>query len=164
LKNFVVFCIALGFLTSAPAYAQLAPSDVLFCQGGPAIIIPEGGPPGSEFLPAWCPAPGIPNLAFLLFEPGGSVLSDQIWTQNEFFYFASDPDFVDLGPNGLNIPIIGGMVETGAPQDLSPFFGLPPGWAVVQSDVGNEEVPEPASILFAASALLAFGVRRWRMR
>jgi hypothetical protein len=159
-----VFCLAAGLLAAGSAYAQVAPqSDVLQCMTLPPIFVPEGGPPGSEFKPAWCGPFAVPDLAVLMFEPGTATLSDQIWTQAGFFYFASDPDFVNLA--ALNIPVVGTIQETGAPQDVSGFWGLNPGTVLVQSDVGNEtDAPEPATVLFAAPALLVLGIRRLRTR
>src|SRR5262249_24051544 len=163
---FASLCVGFALLGLGTAGAAAVQSDLVMYQGNIVGVLPEGGPPGSEFLPAFCGAPPtLPNAAVLLLEPGTTTLSDQIWFQNGAFFFASDPDFHDLGPNGLNIPIIAQIEETGDLQDLRAYFELPPNWVVVQSDVTiDTDIPEPGTFLFAGTALVLVGIRKLRPR
>ena len=96
----------------------------------------------SQFVPAFFPANGIPNIAVVFYQDASqTIVSDQLWVQNQFFYFASDPDLQNL--QALGIPVVASFVENGLPQDVSVPFGLPPGTVQVQSDV----VPEPNTIM-----------------
>ena len=103
---------------------------------------------GSEFAPAFAGPFAIDNGAVLLYDdPSQSVVSDQIWVQNGFFYFASGSSLQDL--QALGIPVVGGVLETpGQPQDVSGAFGQPSGSVVVVSDV-----PEPGSLAVAGAGL-----------
>jgi hypothetical protein len=121
--------------------------------GGFAGFINAAETNASQFYPAFLPAPaGIPNIGVVFFEDASqTILSDQLWIQNGFWYFASDPDTVNF--QSFGIATVGALVETGAPQDVSAFFGLPAGSMQVQSDFA---VPEPASGLLAG-----LGVGLW---
>jgi hypothetical protein len=135
-------------------------SDLVFFGGQVVINAPEATNV-SEFFPAFAPAPPIPNIAVVLYEDATqSVVSDQIWIQNGFFYFASDPDLVNL--QTLNIPVIGALVEDGTPQDVSQFFTLPAGTLLVQSDV--EPTPEPGTVSLALLGCGILLVLKRRMR
>jgi hypothetical protein len=100
---------------------------------------------GLEYAPAFAGPFGLPNGAVLLYDdPSQTVVSDQIWVQDQFLYFASDNGLQDLQSQG--IPVIGGLLETpGQAQDVSSFFGLDAGSIVVASDV-----PEPGAVAVAA--------------
>jgi hypothetical protein len=157
--------VGFGLIGLGTAGATAVQSDMIQCLTLPAIFLPENGPPGSEFVPAFCPNPANPSVAVVLLEPGTTTVSDQLWSQGGMFFFASDPDLVDLGPNGLNIPTIFPIEETGTAQDLSAFFGLPPNYIVVTSDVTNDtDIPEPGTFLFAGTALVLVGIRKLRPR
>jgi len=144
-------------------------SDQVFLSGQLVINAPEV-PGVSEFFPAFAPAPGLVNGAVVLIEGIGAsaVVSDQLWVQNGQFYFASDPDLQNLGPNGFNIPVVGTLVENGQPQDVSQYFHdvtgapLPPGTIAVASDV-DAATPEPGTITVWL-VLFAFGIGCWRKR
>src|SRR5690242_17646219 len=112
----------------------------------------------TEFFPAFLPAAAnVPNnIGVLLYEDASqTVVSDQLWTQAGFWYFASDPNLINFASN--NITTVGALVENGLQQDLSSFFLLPPGSMIVQSDI-----PEPASTLVAGLATGLWLLRRRR--
>jgi hypothetical protein len=126
--------------------------------GNQVFNFPEGTN-FSQFAPAFFPAPGLPNGAVILFENATETnISDQIWVQQGFFYFASDPDLQNL--DQLGIPVVGQLVENGQPQDVSGAWGLPPGSVQVQSDV----IPEPSSFLLVSIGLLGMQLLAWRRR
>lgn len=73
-------------------------------------------------------------------------------------YFASDPDLQDLS----GIPVVGTLVESSQPQDVSGYFRfnnwspLPPGSVQVQSDVETSgAVPETEPGIVGLTTLLA---------
>jgi hypothetical protein len=123
------------------------------------ITLPEGGATATEFLPAFAPAPGLPDQGVIMFEPGtpAGALSDAIWVQQGFFYFESDVN-EQLTHVPPTIPFGPPIAETGLLQDLSPLFHtstgapLPLGTVQVQSDL---EVPEPSTMALASFGLLA---------
>jgi len=167
---FTAASLVYATLGAGEVHAQIAPSDVLVCNrtGGTTFTLPEGGPPGSEVLFAWCPADGPSGVLtgwVNLFEPGTTTLSDQVWVEflpsgGPVINFASDPDFQDLASRP-GLVLRGQLEETGAPQDLSAFFGLPAGWFTVQSDVTPDtDIPEPGTLGVAATALLSLAWRR----
>ena len=137
--------LAMSMVAAQAVYAQEnGPfSDTVFINGQPVAPFPLVESTNvSQFVPAFFPANGIPNIAVVFYEDASqSVVSDQLWVQNQQFYFASDPDLVNL--QTLGIPVVAFFVENGAPQDVSAPFGLPPGSVAVQSDV----VPEPNTIV-----------------
>jgi hypothetical protein len=112
----------------------------------------------SEFNPAFLPAAANVqnNIGVQLYEDASqSVVSDQIWTQAGYWYFASDPNLIDFAANG--IALAGSLVEDGTQQDVSAYFLLPTGSMTVMSDVSD--VPEPASLGF-----LGLGGGLWLLR
>jgi hypothetical protein len=113
----------------------------------------------TEFFPAFLPtSANVPNnIGVQLYEdPTQTLISDQLWTQGGFWYFASDPSLIDFSQNGITL--VGGLVEDGTLQDVSSFFLLPPGSMAVSSD----PVPEPSSSLFLAlGGLLIFLKQRF---
>jgi hypothetical protein len=159
-------------LLSAGAHAVVAiPSDeVIFTPTGFNQLIPENGPAGSEFLPAFAPAPGLPDQAIELTEPGTPApqLSDALWVQNGYFYFESDDEngnlpnfsgFLNSFPVGGPPPPTVEIPETGQLQDLGvllvgPNAPLPPGTLLVQSDL---DVPEPSTLALLAIGGMAIG-------
>ena len=125
-------------------------SDMVFIGGNPAFPPLVDGQP--QFVPNFFPV-NAPNGVVLFFsDPGKTILSDEIWVFNQQFNFASDPDFQNLA----GIPVLGMVVETGAPQDVSAFFGLPPNFIAVQSDL-----PEPSAwAMLAIGAIFLLAARR----
>jgi len=99
----------------------------------------------SEFYPAFLPSSGVvpDNVGIQLLESGSSAVSDQLWTQGGFWYFASDPNLIDFASTGITD--LGNIVETGNPQDVSGFFSLPANSMLISSDV-----PEPGTLALAA--------------
>jgi hypothetical protein len=149
-------CLAVG---EKKALRGAIISDDVFVAGAPVVVMPEA-PGVIQFAPAFFPAPGIPNSAVLLFEDAAmTIVSDQIYVQNQQFYFASDPDLQNLA--ALGIPVVGGIVEDGTPQDVSAFFGgaIP---IAVLSDV--ESVPEPATIALLSMGMAGMAGYVWRRR
>ena len=69
------------------------------------IQAPEAnGTNASEFYPAFLPAAAnVPNNVGVQFyeDPSRTVLSDQIWTQAGFWYFASDPNLINFASFGI---------------------------------------------------------------
>jgi hypothetical protein len=150
--------IAFGFLALQGAKAALL-SDVITC-GVITVFTPENGT--SEFNPAICnlAGNGFADQQILLYDdPGLTILSDQIYIQANFLYFASDTNF-----QTLTSPVVAQLQETGAIQDLSNLFipgtSLPAGSITVVSDL--DTAPEPGTLLMIAPAVLIFGVRRLR--
>jgi len=143
-----------------PAAAQTQLSDtVIYTPTSFSATIPENNPLVSEFLPAFAPAPNVPDQAVLMFEQGGTagnqVLSDALWVQAGQLYFESDVNDVltQLPPA---IPVVNSVVETGNLQDLGVLFRSPtgapaflPNTLLVASDI---ETPEPSTL-----ALLGIG-------
>ena len=120
------------------------------------------------FIPADQPGPfmgidqigsGVPNnIGVVLYEdPGHMAVSDQLWTEDGTWNFASDPNLVGFAQRGISL--LGGVIEDGTSQDLSTFFGLPAGSVEVQS---NTDVPEPAAL--GVLGLGALGLMRRRRR
>jgi hypothetical protein len=138
----LAIALVASLATAPPARAQGGgQSDLVLISGQPPFVFPESTNV-SEFAPAFFPAPGLPSVAVLFYEDASqSVVSDQLWVQNQFFYFASDPNLVNLST--LGIPVIGALVENGTPQDVSSFFGLPTGSVQVLSDA---DIPEPGTM------------------
>jgi len=109
---------------------------------------------------AFLPAPtNMPNIGIVMYEDASqSLVSDQLWVQQGFWYFASDPDLVDFHAAGISL--VGALVEDGTQQDVSEYFGLPPNSMSVMSDV-----PEPASgLLLGLAGGLLFFLQRQRAR
>jgi MYXO-CTERM domain-containing protein len=161
----VAAALVTGGMATLPAQAQQ--SDlVLFGPasnpGGLVGFIQAYETNASEFYPAFLPAAAnVPNNIGVIFyeDPSQTILSDQIWTQAGFWYFASDPDLINFATFGITP--VGALVEDGTQQDVSSFFLLPPGSMSVFSDVS--EVPEPPAFALAglgAAALLIFRRRR----
>jgi hypothetical protein len=159
-RPFHALAIAAAF-AAAIVTVQAQQSDlVLFGgasnPGGVAGYIIANETNASEFYPAFLPtAANVPqNIGITLYEDATqTVASDQLWTQAGYWYFASDPNLINFAQNGITQ--VGALVENGAVQDVSSYFGLPGpvGGATygiaIQSDV---EVPEPA-----AGLLLSLG-------
>jgi hypothetical protein len=154
--------VAVSLASTLQAQAQLQTNSdrvVIFFPGLPLtdITIPEGGAVGAEFLPAFAPAPGLPDQGVFLIEPATGNLSDALWVQQGFFYFESDVNdqLTHIPPT---IPFLAPIAETGLLQDLSSKFltsaglPLPAGTVQVQSDV---EVPEPSTMALAGFGMLA---------
>ena len=138
-KVLTLITVAVGLLAAVPVRAQNTLSDRVIIQGQVFNFIEATNV--SQFFPAFFQAPPIPNGAILLFEDTSqTVVSEQLYIQNGFWYFASDPDLQNL--NAALVPVIGAIVENGQLQDVSQFFGLPTGFVQVQSDF---EVPEPGA-------------------
>ena len=142
-KVLTLIAVAVGVLAAAPVRAQSTLSDLVIINGQQFTFIEATNV--SQFAPAFFPAPGLPNGAVLFFQDASqTVVSDQLYVQNGFWYFASDPDLQNL--NAALVPVIGAIVENGQLQDVSGLFHLPPGAVLVQSDF---EVPEPGSLSLA---------------
>lgn len=151
-----VGAVGAGFLTALSARADdPLPSDIVMLNiggSGGTFTFSESSSSsfgssgfGSEFAPAFAGPFALADGAVLLYDdPSQTVVSDQIWVQNGFFYFASDE-----GLQTLSVPVLGGLLETpGQQQDVSSFFGLDPGSVLVTSDV-----PEPSSVALAGLGL-----------
>ncbi len=148
----LILALATTISAAFPAAAQLS-DTLIYTPLNINLVIPENGPPASEFVPAFAPVPNLQDQAVLLFEPGGTagvrVLSDALWVQNGFLYFESDVN--DVLPNfPASIPVVGTLDETGTLQDLGVLMisptGAPafnPGTLLVASDV---ETPEPSTL------------------
>ena len=161
-KILPLLALTVSLLAAVPVHAQEnGPlSDQVIVAGLPPFIFTEATNI-SQFFPAFAPAPGVPDGGILLYEDASQlVVSDQLWVQNGFFYFASDPDLQNLAAFG--IPVVGVLVENGLLQDASPFFHLPTGTVQVQSDV----VPEPGvgSLALLGGGLLVSLKRRHQSR
>ena len=160
--------LAASFIAST-AHAQGvlpagASDEVIFVPTAYTAIIPENGPAAGEFLPAFAPAPNVPDQIVYLTEPGIStavVISDAIWVQSGFLYFESDSEV--NGVDGLatappaGLPVTATIPETGLLQDIGIILKEPtggpafaPGALLVGSDV--ETTPEPSTL-----ALLGIG-------
>ena len=113
----------------------------------------------SQLALNFLPAGGLPNGAVLLYETATDTnVSDQLWVQQGFFNFASDPDLVDLELRGILVVMT--LVEDGTLQDVSGAWGLPPGSVQVQSDV----IPEPSAFMLVCVGLLGLPVLARRRR
>jgi hypothetical protein len=145
----LAMALVASLAVAPPVRAQAGgQSDVVLISGQPPFVFPESTN-FVQFLPAFFGPVGLPNGAVLLYEDASqSVVSDQLWVQNQFFYFASDPNLQNL--DTLGIPVVGSLVESGAPQDVSPFFGLPLGAVQVQSDLN---IPEPGTMTLVGVGL-----------
>ena len=172
-----------GFGTQVFGQAE-GNSDVLIhtnCFGGsitytfPETNEPSGLQPTPFLLSCHpvAPQPGDPRIiqVLLLTEPGSGAISDMIvydnygQTCNSQACFASDNESTDLSSllkqltsNGA--VIIGSIPETGKPQDISPFFGVPPGTVFVTSDLdtsgpGIPEFPFSFSLVIMFVAVVA---------
>jgi hypothetical protein len=168
-------CVITVVLWCAGVSAQILSDQVIFTPTGFNQIIPENGPPGSEFLPAFAPLPGFGDQVVLLLEPGTSapVNSDALWVQNGFLYFESDDENGNL-PNyaaylnsrpGQPPPPTTIIPETGALQDIGVLLinvagaPLPPQSLLVASDI---DVPEPSTfaLLAIGGLVIGAGIRR----
>jgi hypothetical protein len=156
----IVSVAALAVTLAAAGTARAQLSDFVFLSGAPVLALAETN---SELIPAFAQSPITANVGIQIYEDATSgVVSDQLWAQAGFWYFASDTNLVNFTQLGIQdvSPVGAPIVETGAPQDVSVYFGLPAGFIAVQSDV---EVPEPASLgLFAAGGGLLLLLRRQR--
>src|SRR5436190_23678809 len=125
IKYLSLMAVACGVLASLPVCAQENgdQSDIV-------LFGPASNPSGfvgfiqffetnaSQFYPAILPAT-VPSGAVLFYEDASqTLLSDQLWVQNDFWYFASDPDLQNLS----GVPFLGSLVEDGTAQDVSSFF------------------------------------------
>jgi hypothetical protein len=155
--------LALALVTiAAAALPAAAQSDtVIYTPTSFSMTIPESSPTASEFLPAFAPVPNLPDQAILMIEPGGTaanpIVSDELWVQAGFLYFASDDVNGVLPPIPTTIPVVATVVEDGTLQDLGILLkapggalGLPPNELLVSSDISD--TPEPSTI-----ALLGIG-------
>ena len=113
----------------------------------------------SPYYPAFLPASAnVPNNIGVQFydDPTHTVLSDQIWVQSKFWYFASAPDLIDFAANGITS--VAALTEDGTLQDVSSFFQLPP-----TSMEFQDQVPEPATCaILGLGAYMLAGLRRRR--
>ena len=161
-----VTCAMAIVLLAAGARAQVLSDEVIFAPLGINLVIPENGPPGSEFVPAFAPIPGFGDQAVLLLEPGtpAPVNSDALWVQNGFLYFESDDEngnlpnftaFLNSRPGGgpplpsISIPETGGLQDVGVLLLNAAGGPLPPQTLLIASDI---DIPEPSTL-----ALLALG-------
>lgn len=146
----VATVLVAGGMATLPVQAQLPGASDLVLFG------PASNPLGavgyvqifetdaSEFRPAFLPAAAnVPNNTGVVFyeDTAQTILSDQLWVQNGFWYFASDPALVNFA--SLGITTAGALTEDGTQQDVSGFFFLPPGSMLVLSDI---DVPEPTTL------------------
>jgi hypothetical protein len=150
------FVGALSLLAAGAAWAQVNPSDSVFCLGVLPVTLPETGP--TQFAPAFCPAPGLANLQVRIYQDVNlTQLSDVLYIQTQFFYFQSDVNDILTPPDPSLFPIVGRIQENGLIQDASAFFvlptggTLPPGYVEFQSDLNP--IPEPATIPVVAVGL-----------
>jgi hypothetical protein len=112
----------------------------------------------SQFYPAFLPAAAnVPNNIGVQFyeDPAHTSLSDQLWTQAGFWYFASEPDLINFASFGITS--VGALTEDGTQQDVSAYFLLPPNSMSVMSTI-----PEPTA--FALAGLSAAMVAVFRRR
>jgi hypothetical protein len=124
-------------------------SDIVFFQGSPIVIFQEGQP---QFAYGWLSGPQHGVVLFYQ-DAAMTVLSDQIWNDfSDTYGFASDPDLQNLS----GLPVLARFVETGAPQDVSGYFGLPPGILMVQSDLNVPDTGTTCSLLGLSLMGLAF--------
>jgi hypothetical protein len=155
-----------GLMASPQALAQAGGSTlsdfVIFGPasnpGGIAGFIQASETNASEFFPAFLPAPQnnpvifTNNIGIELMESSTQTnVSDQLWIQNGFWYFASDPNLIDFQTSGIQL--VAQLLEDGTQQDVSTYFGLPVGSMSVMSDV--EAVPEPTTLALAGAGGLA---------
>ena len=170
-----ILAVALGFGIAATVQAQTTPqSDFVFLQGALVVSATESptDAPGSQFFPAFAPAPGGTTVGGVdLYEGSvtGGTVSDSLWIQPNpaagnqlFWYFSSDPFVSGQTDRPSSVPLITALTETGAVQDLSPFFALPPGFIQVQSDV--EQTPEPGTLALLGAGAIGLLGYAWRRR
>jgi hypothetical protein len=150
MKNKVLYTLAAALAASfAATTVHAQPSDeVIYTPTSYDVFLPENGPPGSEYLPAFAPAPvNLPNQAVLLYDgvPGQSELSDALWVQSGYFYFESDYNEQPLTyyPASGVTAVVASIQETGELQDVGVLLSpaLPSGTLLVMSDV-----PEPSTL------------------
>jgi hypothetical protein len=165
--------LAFASLLASLALVTL-PAQAQFTEAGPGsdlvLFGPASNPGGlvgfiqayetnaTEFYPAFLPASAnVPNNIGVIFyeDPTQTVLSDQIWTQGGFWYFASDPNLINFTQNGITT--VGALVEDGTQQDVSAFFLLPPGSMSVLSDI-----PEPSGFVLVGAGFAVLAVFRRR--
>jgi hypothetical protein len=160
----VAAVFAVGGMATLPVQAQEGGGDLVVFgpasnPGGLVGYIQAYETNASEIYPAFLPtAANVPNNIGVQFyeDPSQTILSDQIWTQAGFWYFASDPDLINFSQFGITS--VGALVEDGTLQDVSTFFLLPPGSMAVMSDI-----PEPTTFALAglgAAVLAVFRRRR----
>jgi hypothetical protein len=157
-----------------PAAAQPQLSDtVIYTPTSFSATIPENNPQIPEFLPAFAPAPNVPDQAVLMYEQGGTtgnlVLSDALWVQAGFLYFESDVNDVLIHWPVAGIPVVGSVTETGNLQDLGILFKSPtgapafqPNTLLVASDVDQTPEPSTLALLGIGGAAGAFSFLRRR--
>src|ERR1022692_1514294 len=157
MKTKILYTLAAALAASLAAttiHAQQASDQIIYTPTGLDVLLPENGPPGSEFLPAFAPVPNLPNQAILMYEgvPGQSLLSDALWVQGGYLYFESDyNDVLSSYPGSSVVPTVASIEETGTLQDLGVLLtlnglpggppALPPNTLLVSSDV-----PEPSTL------------------
>ena len=137
---------------SARAQAPAPTSDVVFVDGTPFITL-QDAPGQSEFAPNFFNVNGVVGAVLFFQDQNMTVLSDQIWSTNgQTLNFASDPDLQNLG----TLPVLATFVETGAPQDVSGFFGFGPNFVQVLSDVDVPDTGTTGSLFGLSLMGLAF--------
>jgi hypothetical protein len=98
-----------------------------------------------------------------LLEPGSKAVSDYVFALGSSLVFASDVNGPLPGLNsggGISVVI---LTETGGWQDVSRYFGLAPGSALVASDVSSTPLPATLPLM---GGVLGAGccIAMWRRR
>lgn len=134
---------------------------------GVLAVLPEGSTEPNLGIPflGLTPDRGIVTLL----EADGTI-SDLVISFGPSLNIRSDVNEVPVDPSDPALGIdstftfIGSLTETGGWQDVSAFYGLPAGSALVVSDFGAEPVSEPTSLALLGASLLGLGLALHRRK